>query len=47
MIKRLFKLILIIPVTLSMFIQVPYEIIRWLITGKEFDDPWLFDFVDW
>lgn len=42
MIKRLIKVLLFIPVALVlMTIQIPYEVVRWIITGKEFNDPWI------
>lgn len=43
MIQRILFVILFIPlVLLTLVIQVPYEIFKWVITGKEWNDPVVF-----
>lgn len=46
MIKRFVKVILFIPIVLSCIIQLPFEIIRYIITGKDFNDPWFLKYFD-
>lgn len=48
MIKRIIKTILFIPVCfVSFLIQLPYELVRWIITGEELGDAWLVKLVEW
>jgi len=39
MIKRILFVIGVIPVVFLTMLQLPYETIKWVITGKEWSDP--------
>lgn len=39
MIKRIIVVILFIPIVFTIFPQLVYDTIRWIITGKEFHEP--------
>lgn len=47
MLKRLLIIILVVPVAFAQtFIQIPYIVIKYIITGKGDDDPWVVKLFD-
>lgn len=47
MIKRLFKVLLFPFVFLTIFIQLPYDLIKWVITGEGFEESIISKFIEW
>jgi len=46
--KRLALVILFVPLVISYFvIQIPYDVTRYVISDREFPEPWIIDFIEY